>query len=481
MKIEKYLNLTGSTICPVEEGESDSNAVKLQLYGKWYYTYPKYVSLAENIAEEVFSRIGSVALSENVEKYITQFEENESLSLGFDFKLAAEQKEGVLTLLSEKMAILTGGPGTGKTSVLKCVAKVLEQLHPGCTIAFMAPTGKAARRVTESSGYPAVTIQSKIGDTGDENQCLNLITDDYAIVDEVSMADEETFYNLLRCLSRKTCLYLVGDENQLPSVGKGAVLRDLIDSRIVPVCQLEKIFRQKDGSTLAENIEIVKKGGYISFIEGNDFKKQNLDTLLSDYMEEVEKRGIENVVILTPTRKAGEYCSEKLNNIIQQAVNPNGRELKTEVKRDGRQLPISFREGDPVMQLKNREVANGDVGKVVSVTASAVTVQYYDCQITYTLEELWQLDLAYAISIHKSQGSEYHTALLLLNNGKLDRNMIYTALTRAKKQALIYGDEDSILSACKIQSTWQRNTLLCFSLETVALTDAIITQTLKEE
>lgn len=480
----RFLNDTGSSWAPLDKIESDLtsdiNSGELcirEKNGRYFVTFPYYKNLEEKIAEMVISRLKPIKVDiDLINAFIRRFETEESNRLGFDFKLAPEQKEGVFTLLTNKFAILTGGPGTGKTSVLKCVAQVIKWLKCPTSISFTAPTGKAARRVKESTGYVAVTVQSAIKDTGEKVQELTAITSDNLITDEVSMLDMNTFYKLLLSLSPWTRFYIVGDVDQLPSVGIGAILRDLIDTKIVPCCQLEKTFRQDNDSILFENIQIVKKGCYLPLREGPDFKRIKTEencfkNCVNLFMEGVEKYGIENTVVLTPYRKEGSVCSEKLNEVLQQKCNPNGTGIRTTVQReDGRKLNITFRVGDPVIQLVNcGKIANGDVGVITDISGKRIRVKYYDCVVDYWPQTYSQLDLAYALSIHKSQGSEYKDVIIpfLKENRNLDRNMVYTGITRAKALITVIGEDDVIMDACKVQSAWERYTFLCEEIQTL--------------
>ena len=439
-------------------------------------TLPYFAELEEKAAQSIlrnltkrcknFSEVEIVPL-------IQEFEEVTTKKVGFPYKLAKEQKEGVVTLLTNNFAILTGGPGTGKTTVLNCVAYIIKKINPRAVIAFTAPTGKAARRVTESTHYPAMTIQKKIGDKGDN---LNLIkmSEDYVICDEVSMLDIETFTKALSCISPWTHFYMVGDVDQLPSVGPGAVLRDCIDSGVIPICQLEQTFRQDNDSVLFKNIQNIKKGLYAPLLEGPDFHRFNengkiVDTLIQKYLDGVKKYGLDNVVTLTPYRKEGFVCSEKLNKLLQKKLNPEGKYIRTTIAReDGHELDITFRVGDPVMQLVNREmVANGDVGSIIEISGEKITVQYYDCTVDYYPENYDDLDLAYALSIYKSQGSEYKYVVIpmLREHKNLDRNLCYTGVTRAKKECVILADNDVLSKACKTQSSWLRYTCLAETIK----------------
>lgn len=435
-------------------------------------TLPYYKELEEIAARYVIANVtkkGSNFVPRDILPLISEYEEMESKKMGMPYSLAKEQIEGVITLLTNSFAILTGGPGTGKTTVLKCVAYIIKKLCPNAVISFTAPTGKAARRVTESTHYPASTIQRKIGDKGDDRGELIRMSEDFVICDEVSMLDLETFVKTLQCISPWTHFYMVGDVDQLPSVGPGAVLRDCIDCGMIPVCQLEETFRQDNDSVLFQNIQNIKKGLYAPLLKGPDFHQYDEDenvvnNLIGMYLEAVEEFGLNNVVALTPYRKEGLVCSEKLNNILQKKLNPKGKIVTGIVLRnDGHEAKITFRVGDPVMQLVNRDmVANGDVGTITDISGKKITVQYYDCTVEYYPEDYEDLELAYALSIHKSQGSEYKFVIIpmLHEHRNLDRNLCYTAITRAKKVCTVIADEDVLSIACKTQSSWQRCTCL---------------------
>lgn len=333
-----YINSHAATWCPVEGLSFDPQSdIEKGLFvcrmskGKKYITFPYYKELEEKTAKKVISRLGHTPINSIlVERLISEYEYAESSALGKEYHLAKEQREGVMTLLSNRFAILTGGPGTGKTSVLKCVVYVIYAIKRLSVIDFIAPTGKAARRITESTGYPAVTLHRKINDVGDGIHTLNQIASDYLFVDETSMLDLESFFKLLVSIKNTTKLYLIGDVDQLPSVGIGAVLRDLIDSRMIPCCQLEQTFRQDNSSMLFHNIQAIKCGASIPLQEGLDFKrirteKDVLQNILSEYAAAVKKYGVDEVAVLTPYRKAGTICSEKLNNSLQRIMNPNAQ------------------------------------------------------------------------------------------------------------------------------------------------------------
>lgn len=485
-EILRFLDETGSTWCPldqlscfnVEEAIKSGEICYRNLKGRAFVTLPYFYTQEKRVARKVVSKISPIQIDKKkVFEYIAKFEDMESRKLGIDFHYAEEQIEGIFCFLENRTAILTGGPGTGKTSVLKGAATIMKWMYGNTSFAFTAPTGKAARRITEATGFPASTAQRYIGDSG-MGTPLKMICVDTFISDEGSMYDLDTFEKVLDSISPHTCFYLVGDVDQLPSVGIGAVLRDLIDSKVVPYCQLEKTFRQDNSSVLFDNIQIVKKGGYVPLKEGADFTRINteenaLQNCINLYLQGIQKYGLDNTVILTPYRKEGTICSEKLNAILQKKINPIGSRpfFKTTVYRDeGRYLPIIFQTGDPVMQLENRKyISNGDVGYIDSVNPfkETLSVNYGDCIIDYSKDELNELDLAYALSIHKSQGSEYKNVIIpiLRENKNVDRNSIYTAITRAKKHCCLIGADNVIMDACKVQSAWQRYTALADEIE----------------
>lgn len=479
-----YIEETGSTWMKTSErNEREPNLVYREVNNELFVTHKFYKDLELKCSMSVVSMLKEIPReAEKIEKYIKDFETLNK------FSLAEEQKAGVRMMCSYQIGILTGGPGTGKTSVLKCAKYVLEHIDIGKTFAFTAPTGKAARTIKEGAGFDAITIQKKIHDTGDDEIPLQKVREDYLFIDEASMLGIETFSKVLLCLGKNTHLFLIGDVEQLPSVSEGAVLRDLIDSGIIPCVQLEKTFRQDNSSKLFENIQIIKQGCYIPLEEGNDFLRIKTEDdvfkiCVKRYLENVEKYGIEQTVLLSPYRKAGKVCSKKLNSYLQKAVNPNGKVLRTKVNRDGTEETIEFKEGDPVIHLQNREeVANGDTGIVTKVTKGTVTVKYTDCEIVYDnmRGDLEDLDLAYALSINKSQGSEYKCVIvpILEEFTNLNKNMIYTAVTRSKSICEVIGHDKTIMTACKKQASHERTTFFREEIELSLNQMALISQIL---
>lgn len=499
-KVMAYIEDNSSTWVPLKllptfptQELAAKDLVLREKKGEKYVTFPYYSKMEKEIARSVVQKIKPVDVDVNkIQAMIRRFEYEESERKGCPFAYVEEQKEGIITLLSNTLAILTGGPGTGKTSVLSGMVQVQKWLQPYSDIAFTAPTGKAAQRITESTGFEASTLQSTLGDTGVEGADLLPIYADILIIDEASFLDMETFYKTLLCLGPFTRCFLVGDVDQLPSVGVGAILRDLIDSGIIPCVQLQRAFRQDKESGLAGNIDIVKKGCHIPLQETADFERIHdssaiQDTVIRKYMEEVSRIGIENVGLLTPYRKVGSLCSEVLNAKIQNLLNPAGKKpsIKAHIERDDREICITFREGDPVMQLENRrEVVNGEIGTIERIEKEKLTVKYFNCRVCYYPSHYQELDLAYSLSINKSQGSEYESVIAVFaeEHQLLDRNTVYTAITRGKKKACVVGSDKVIQKACKIQSAWKRYTFLVEELLQLVMIEhihTVITETQK--
>lgn len=477
-EVLKFIETTGSTWMPVSQtvDASDDDLVCREWNGQRYITHRWYHNCEKHLAALLNNRIRSYEVDNDAIHHLIQ-----KFQKKYNLQFAEEQIRCIKMILENHFCILTGGAGTGKTSVIKCAVYVIRNLYPKSSLSFCAPTGKAAKRMTESIGVPAYTILKKMNL---ENGFPTKIVDDFFFIDEASMIDFETFYNLIKNVSSVTRIILIGDINQLPSVSEGAVLRDLIDSNIFPITQLEKTYRQDEDSSLFENIQTVLKGGYIPLKEGPDFKRivteENVFNIcVQRYLENIQIYGKDQTVILTPYRKAGKVCANTLNYYLQSKVNPNGKEYSATIIKDDKEQVVRFRVGDPVMHLRNWDnISNGDTGKVIEVTKGYVKVRYHKETICYSKEDLEDLELAYAISITKSQGSEYACAIIpvLQENKNLDQNMIYTAITRAKKLCEVVGLDETIEAVCKIHSAWKRNTFLCEELQIVNKASAMLAQ-----
>lgn len=402
-----------------------------------------------------------------------------------DIELDSLQRKAVIEAYRNGVFILTGGPGTGKTTTINAIIRMFERA--GKEVMLAAPTGRAAKRMTETTGHEAKTLHrllelSKHIDEGETSVYdfarneSNPLECDAIIIDEMSMVDISLMYALLKAVAVGTRLILVGDVNQLPSVGPGNVLHDIIDSECICTIMLEKVFRQAAESSIIVNAHKINNGEQISLDNkvNNDFfflSRTNINEILEGIIYLVKYK-ISNFVgstpfdvqVLTPM-KAGELGCEKLNVTLQNALNPAEKGKAEKVFENGR----VFREGDKVMQIKNdyqleweikskygitidsgNGVFNGDSGIIRKIDhfSERITVEYEERKtVEYTFSQVDELQLAYAITIHKAQGSEYPAVVLPLLNGPallFSRNVLYTAVTRAKKCVTIIGNADTV-------------------------------------
>ena len=389
------------------------------------------------------------------------------------FRLAPEQREAVKMGLTNKLCVITGGPGTGKTSVQRALLDLYKKRYPAAKIACCAPTGKAARRMEQSTGVPSSTVHRALGLIANEDGHYGdpeTLDADLVLVDEVSMLDVYLAEKLFRSVSATARLILVGDSDQLPSVGPGAVLKEIIASGLVPVVRLDQVFRQKNGSRIAANAKLIRHGN-LSLEYGPDFEfydstdlSVSADIIESLYLQETAKYGIDNVVLLSPYRQKTETGANALNQRLQGKVNP-----PVDGKMDAVHGQRRFRTGDKVMQIKNCEdINNGDVGYITSITGtqseSVVRIDFGDGRVVdYENGDLDMLDLAYACTVHKSQGDEFKSVIINLQSAHsvmLVRPLIYTAITRAKEKVLIVGERRALCTAIRRIDTEQRGTKL---------------------
>ena len=398
--------------------------------------------------------------------------DGQQTEMGFTF--AEEQRHAIRTALTSPICIISGGPGTGKTSIQRAILNIYKKSFPDSNVVCCAPTGRAARRMEQSTGYPASTIHKVLNLTAGEVHELkdiDLLEADLVLVDEVSMMDMLTTWYLFNALPPSCRLILVGDADQLPSVGPGAVLNELLACGKLPAVILDKVFRQSEGSLVAENAQRIRHG--VSDLEfGDDFQfwpsaeeTQSAQYLMWFYKREVDRYGVDNVALLTPFRKKSKTGVYSLNAALHDTINPASQE-KDEIETGQRILRV----GDKVMQMKNRDFAsNGDIGYICTSKRDSdgilVEVDFGDDRIVAyeDAESLRQVELAYAATIHKSQGSEYDAVLINIQNmhGKmLNRALIYTAETRAKKQVIIVGDWEAVVRAIQTADTKRRNTML---------------------
>lgn len=355
-------------------------------------------------------------------------------------KLAPEQRLAVKTALTHGISIITGGPGTGKTMIQLALLDIYKRNHPGNEICCCAPTGRAARRMEQSTRFLASTVHKALGllagEDGNYNEPAEL-TADLILVDEVSMLDIYLAEHLFCAVKNNCQIVLIGDADQLPSVGPGAVLSEMIASECIPVVRLDKVFRQSAGSRIATNAKLIRHGN-LSLEYGPDFQfidsastTESAEKVAEIYMQEIAKYGVDNVALLSPFRQRTETGVNALNELIRDLVNPPDNE-KAEVK-FGKRI---FRCGDKVMQIKNHDdVNNGDIGyitKIINMDSETILyINFGDGKLKeYDAGDLDMLDLGYASTIHKSQGAEYQSVIINLQCAHaimLTRPLIYTA------------------------------------------------------
>ena len=401
-------------------------------------------------------------------------------------KLAPEQRSAVKTALTNGLCIITGGPGTGKTLIQRAILDIFKRKYPDKAICCCAPTGRAARRLEQSTGHVAYTVHKALGLFAGDDGYLGEVSEldaELILVDEVSMLDIYLACRLLESVKDGAQLVLVGDAEQLPSVGPGAVLSEMLSSCCIPFVRLDKVFRQNAGSRIAVNAKLIRNGTFhleygedFRFIDSPDLS-ESAGLIANLYIKETEKHGIDNVVLLSPFRQKTETGVNALNTHIQNIINPH-KKGKAEVTL-GKRI---FREGDKVMQIKNFEdVSNGDVGYVKKITAveneAYVLVDFGDGRIKeYDSSDLDMLDLGYASTIHKSQGSEYKSVIVNLQCAHytmLNRPLIYTAITRGKDKVTIVGERRALCISIQKNDTEKRGTCLAKRLEELDINERI--------
>lgn len=405
------------------------------------------------------------------------------------------QKNAVLECVKHGIMILSGGPGTGKTTTINTIIRYFDE--EGMDILLAAPTGRAAKRMTEATGYEARTIHRMLEINGGmedgsrarfERNGENPLEADVVIIDEMSMVDIYLFQSLLEAVSVGTRLILVGDVDQLPSVGPGQVLQDLIESKSFPTVMLKKIYRQAGESDIVMNAHRINMGQKIAlnnkskdffFLPRNDVQViyKHMIQLITEKLPRYVEAQPYDIQVLTPMRK-GSLGVETLNEILQRYLNPADPSRKEHAAGDR-----IFREGDKVMQIKNNYqleweivsqygiridsgsgVFNGDIGTIRRIREESSTVQVeYDEHrlVEYTFSQLDEIELAYAITIHKSQGSEYPAVLLPLLFGPkmlMNRNLLYTAVTRARKCVTILGSQEVVDGMIENENQYHRYT-----------------------
>lgn len=385
------------------------------------------------------------------------------------------QKEAIITALSSKFMILTGGPGTGKTTVTKGILNLF--LKNNFKVLLAAPTGRAAKRLSEATGSIAKTIHQLLGyhDYTFNKNSKNKLDCDVIIVDECSMIDISLMYHLLEAVPYETIVILVGDKDQLPSVDAGNVFRDIIESGVVKIIELKKIYRQEKDSNIIKNAELVNKGimpelttdvnSDFVFIDSTKCKNIPLYTS-SLYTEKLAQKyninPLTDIQILCPMKK-GNSGTIYINSLVQYKLHKKQKDLPQICKN-----VFIFSLHDKVMQTHNdydKNVFNGDIGEIIAIDLdnSEILIDFYGNKIVYNYNDLDNLVLAYAISIHKSQGGEFPFVILVLEKvyyKMMEKTLLYTAITRAKKKLILIGDRNSILYCVTHNTVLKRNTML---------------------
>lgn len=436
------------------------------------FVYEKDIYKAEKSSAINLSRLQN-------EKYIFDIEINEDLEA-----FSKEQEIAIREAFNNMLLVITGGPGTGKTTIIKAICNILDE--NGLKFNLAAPTGRAAKRMQESTDNSALTIHRLIGIKPEspipEFNEENPLECDYVIVDEASMIDIKLMDKLLKALSSNTALILVGDHNQLPSVGCGNVLKDILDTDIKSV-RLKKIFRQAKESNIVVNAHRINAGLYpilnqknkdFFFIDSNsqNFEKDLLDLVKFRLPNYYKLDPINDIQILAPSKKSL-WGVSNINDICQKELNKNTNSIKINNK--------IFKLNDKVMQVRNNYdlvsldsgnfddgVYNGDIGRIIDIDREreSLKVEFYDGNIvSYKKEDIKDLDLSYAITIHKSQGSEFDCVLIPMMSTAymlLNRNLLYTAITRAKKLVILLGEKRILKQMVKNNNESKRVTNLSF-------------------
>ncbi|RKU26540.1 ATP-dependent RecD-like DNA helicase [Candidatus Poribacteria bacterium] len=392
--------------------------------------------------------------------------------MGIEF--ASQQREAIHTAVTERTMILTGGPGTGKTTTTVGMIRMFESL--GNSIVLAAPTGRAAKRLSETTGREAKTIHRLLEfspqDNGFKRNRENPLEADVVILDEMSMVDIVLMNRLMQAVPTDASLILIGDTDQLPSVGAGNVLNSLIQSMKIPIVKLTEIFRQAQQSMIVTNAHLINTGEFpklsgpkdrnFFFIESDDDEEsvELITTLISKRLpKHYNYHPIDDIQLLCPMRK-GSLGSENLNQQLQEVLNPNAEQAVRGWH--------TFRVGDKVMQIRNNydyDVYNGDIGRIAGIdqVEKTVKVRFPEKIVAYDMADLNELVLAYATTIHKAQGSEYPAVVIPIHTQHylmLQRNLLYTGITRAKERVIIVGTKQALGICIRNNQVMERNSYL---------------------
>lgn len=470
-------NITQYTINLIKEGIIVCKKLQHQNQVKTILFRPVIFKTEGKIADKLIKMAAEEQQEhKDIEKYIDEYCKNNRIMLD------DEQRNAVIRAIQSSVTVITGGPGTGKTTIIKLIADYLSEKEKHSSLYFMAPSGRAARRITESTGYYGTTIHKGInyrpGEVYSEKEEKISFTNATIIVDEFSMVDTFLTNILLDCVELGCRFIIVGDVNQLQSVGPGAVLRDIINSEVVTVIKLKHVHRQSDDSMIYLNAQKVVEGRH-DILEGSDFKiiqsssaEEAQEKMIEKYLQYVKQYGIENLYCLCPCKDRASGV-KIMNQVLQEKINP----LKDGML-EFTAMGVSYRVGDPVMHLKNNlEVSNGDIGYATRIydndgDLTLIVTYFGDTEVEYTSDEADEITLAYAFTVHKAQGSENKVILTFLSKtlGKnmLKRNLVNTSITRGCKMVELFLTNDSALDeAIDNDDSEKRITSLRYQLELI--------------
>lgn len=460
-KAAMLLGLNVETVSTTGEEEIENGHIPSLTYDGTTYIYLPYLYEAETESVYKIKSLLCQKIKQNQELSLSRFERENHITL------ADKQKEAVNKAMSTGFLIITGGPGTGKTTLIRAIIMCAEQ--QGLDVKLLAPTGRAAKRLAIASGRDADTIhkalEAEIRDNGstffNRNESDQL-KEDFIIVDEASMIDISLLYHLLSAVRDHTRVILVGDVDQLPPIGPGNPLKDLIFSEEVPVVRLDHIYRQENGSAIIENAARIRQGEMcvsddgefqIISVHSEDEALQYALQICDDERYGVNENKLK-MQVLSPMYR-GTCGVDYLNQTLQYRLHPTGDTGPG----------VHFSVGDKVMQKKNdyeKGVYNGDIGLIWAVSDDKIFVHYYDKEIVYEGVERNDIQLAYAVTVHKSQGSEYDTVVFILlptHQFMLQRNLLYTGVTRARKKTILITTESALKKAIDTEYIALRYTL----------------------